>query len=103
MTLSERVARAQQAAKVAGQPSAPPTGNPPVVGTTLAGNTAAGTPPATSTALVPIPVAPASAPRNLVRDEMLHEIRVVLQGEVVRAFDTLVDVPPSEVDRKSVV
>ena len=106
MTLSERVARAQQAAteaaKAAGQPSAPPAGGPPVVGTAPAGHTPAGNPPATSTALVPIPVAPAPppAPRNLARDELLHEIRVGLQGEVVSAFDTLLDVPPAEVRSK---
>jgi pilus assembly protein CpaF len=39
---------------------------------------------------VPDPKAPAVG-RNAVREEMLHDIRVRLQGEIINAFDTLLD------------
>jgi pilus assembly protein CpaF len=87
MSLSQRVARAQQAATEAAQTTAKPGG----------GGTQVPNPPAASTALVPIAIAPAPPPRNVARDEMIHDARVVLQTEVIGAFDTLVDAPPAEI------
>jgi pilus assembly protein CpaF len=39
----------------------------------------------------PVPDAKPGLARNAVREEMLHEIRIRLQGEVINAFDTLLD------------
>ncbi|HEY4189203.1 MAG TPA: ATPase, T2SS/T4P/T4SS family [Candidatus Limnocylindrales bacterium] len=85
MSLSQRVARAQQAATEA---ATKPAGGGPYAPSS----------PPTSTALVPIPTIPEQPPtRNLARDEMIHEARVVLQAAVVHAFDALVDAPPAEI------
>ena len=54
-------------------------------------------PPAASTALVPIAIATPPPPRNVARDEMIHDARVILQTEVIGAFDTLIDAPPAEI------
>jgi pilus assembly protein CpaF len=51
-------------------------------------------PPGTFVPAIVPPVPDAKGPavgRNAVREEMLHEIRVRLQGEVINAFDTLLD------------
>ncbi len=87
MSLSQRVARAQQAATEAAQTTAKPGG----------GGTHVPNPPAPSTALVPIAIATPPPPRNVARDEMIHDARVILQTEVIGAFDTLIDAPPAEV------
>ena len=45
-------------------------------------------------ALIPVPERGAKAPstaRSLARDEMLQDIRIRMQGEVINAFDTLLD------------
>ena len=82
MSLLQRVERAQQAANAAatapashGAPAAPP---PP-------------------SALVPVidPARPSS--RTPAREELIREIRLILQTEIVGAFDSLVDAPPNEV------
>ena len=86
MSLSQRVARAQQAATEAAQTTAKP-----------GGGTHVSSPPAASTALVPIAIATPPPPRNVARDEMIHDARVILQTEVIGAFDTLIDAPPAEV------
>ncbi len=87
MSLSQRVARAQQAATEAAQTTAKPGG----------GGTQIPSPPAASTALVPIAIATPPPPRNVARDEMIHDARVILQTEVIGAFDTLIDAPPAEI------
>jgi pilus assembly protein CpaF len=53
---------------------------------------------------VAVPIVPAPPPPGSValagvasRDELLHEVRIRLQNEVVRAFDTILDVPAEEV------
>jgi pilus assembly protein CpaF len=52
----------------------------------------AAAPPGTNVPAIIPPVAERSAvPRNSVREEMLHDIRVRMQGEVINAFDTLLD------------
>jgi Flp pilus assembly protein, ATPase CpaF len=49
-------------------------------------------PPGTHVPAIIPPVAGKSAvPRNVVREEMLHDIRVRMQVEVINAFDTLLD------------
>ncbi|HEY6570306.1 MAG TPA: ATPase, T2SS/T4P/T4SS family [Candidatus Limnocylindrales bacterium] len=84
MSLLQRVERAQQAANEAanqgaGAPKPPPT--------------------STSTAIVPVaaPSEQRTAPRTPARELLLREIRILLQAAAVNAFDTLVDVPASEV------
>jgi pilus assembly protein CpaF len=89
MSLLQRVERAQQAAAAAAnpaaKPTAPPTPTPP----------GAIPPP---NALVPVlPPPERTPPRAPAREDLLHEIRVVMQLEVVGAFDALVDAPPNEV------
>jgi pilus assembly protein CpaF len=52
--------------------------------------------------VVPIPVVPASTggpPGNPEREALLHSARVALQSEVVKAFETLVDIPPAEANK----
>ncbi len=85
MSLLQRVERAQQAANAAATTGA-------------AGKGGAASPPAESTALVPV-VQPEQwvTPRTPAREDLLREIRIILQAEAVQAFDTLVDVPPAEV------
>jgi pilus assembly protein CpaF len=80
MSLLQRVERAQQAANAAANAPASPTAPAP--------------PPS---ALVPVvdPARPAS--RSPAREELLHEIRLILQTEIVGAFNSLVDAPPNEV------
>jgi pilus assembly protein CpaF len=84
MSLLQRVEKAQQAANEAanqgaGAPKPPPT--------------------STSTAIVPVaaPSEQRTAPRTPARELLLREIRILLQAAAVNAFDTLVDVPASEV------
>ena len=48
---------------------------------------------------IPPPVAPTQA-KVQAREELLHDIRLRLAGEVVTAFDTLVDVKPEEAQTK---
>jgi pilus assembly protein CpaF len=103
MSLLQRVERAQQAANAAANPAnpaAPPSPNPPGAAPT-GGGPAGSLPPGSlppANALVPVlPPTERAAPRPPAREDLLHEIRVVLQGEVVGAFETLVDVPPNEV------
>ena len=83
MSLLQRVERAQQAANTAA--NAPPSRGAP----------AAPAPP--PTALVPVidPARPSS--RTPAREELIREIRLILQTEIVGAFDSLVDAPPNEV------
>ncbi|MEA2675107.1 MAG: pilus assembly protein CpaF, partial [Chloroflexota bacterium] len=78
MSLLERQLKAQQAETKRATPP-PPTEAPEApLGTNVP-------------AVIP-PVAEKSAvPRNTVREEMLHDIRVRMQGEVINAFDTLLD------------
>src|SRR5262245_37170525 len=96
MSLLQRVERAQQAANAAANatnPSAPASPTPPVA------DPPGSVPP--GSALVPVlPATQRTPPRAPAREELLHEIRVVLQVEVVGAFDTLVDVPANEVRPK---
>ena len=83
MSLLQRVERAQQAANTAA--NAPPSHGAP----------AAPVPP--PNALVPVidPARPSS--RTPAREELIREIRLILQTEIVSAFDSLVDAPPDEV------
>ena len=83
MSLLQRVERAQQAANTAA--NTPPSHGAP----------AAPAPP--PTALVPVidPARPSS--RTPAREELIREIRLILQTEIVGAFDSLVDAPPNEV------
>ena len=83
MSLLQRVERAQQAANTAA--NAPASHGAP----------AAPAPP--PTALVPVldPVRPSS--RTPAREDLIREIRLILQTEVVGAFDSLLDAPPNEV------
>ncbi len=83
MSLLQRVERAQQAATAAANAPA------------RSGAPAAPTPP--PSALVPVldPVRPSS--RTPAREELIREIRLILQTEIVGAFDSLVDAPPDEV------
>jgi pilus assembly protein CpaF len=77
MSLLERQLKAQQAET---QRTAPPPPGP------------ADAPPGTNVPAIIPPVSEKSAvPRNIAREEMLHEIRVRMQGEVINAFDTLLD------------
>ena len=79
MSLLERQLKAQQAETPRTEPPPPP---PPD----------AIAPPGTNVPAVIPPVAAKSAgPRNTVREGMLHDIRVRMQGEVINAFDTLLD------------
>jgi pilus assembly protein CpaF len=80
MSLLQRVERAQQAANAAANAPAGPAAPAP--------------PPS---ALVPIvdPARPVS--RTPAREELLHQIRLILQTEIVGAFNSLVDAPPNEV------
>jgi pilus assembly protein CpaF len=78
MSLLERQLKAQQA-EIRRDTPPPPSEAP-------------GAPPGTNVPAVIPPVAERSAvPRNTVREEMLHDIRVRMQGEVINAFDTLLD------------
>ena len=94
MSLLQRVERAQQAANEAANKDA--AGSP----THAAG---AAAPPPASTALIPYgtptePRAEQRTPtRTTARETLLREIRILLQAAAVHAFDTLVDVPASEV------
>ena len=85
MSLLERQLKAQQAEQertappLPGTPAAPREESP--LGTFVP-------------ALIPVPERGAKAPstaRSLVRDEMLQDIRIRMQGEVINAFDTLLD------------
>jgi pilus assembly protein CpaF len=87
MSLLERQLKAQQAETQRTAPPPPPNG-------------AAEASPGTNVPAIIPPVAEKSAaPRNSVREEMLHDIRVRMQGEVINAFDTLLD--GSSVDTKT--
>ncbi|MBI2781128.1 MAG: Flp pilus assembly complex ATPase component TadA [Chloroflexi bacterium] len=85
MSLLERQLKAQQAEQERTSPPVPgtpgaPDGDAPV-GTFVP-------------ALIPVPERGAKAPstaRSLARDEMLQDIRIRMQGEVINAFDTLLD------------
>jgi pilus assembly protein CpaF len=83
MSLLQRVERAQQAATAAANAPASPRAP------------AAPAPP--PSALVPVldPARPSS--RTPAREELIREIRLILQTEIVGAFDSLVDAPPNEV------
>jgi pilus assembly protein CpaF len=81
MSLLERQLKAQAAERERAEPAPPPPPEDAPPGTFVP-------------ALIPAPDkdgrTPATA-RNAVREEMLHEIRVLMQGMVINAFDTLLD------------
>jgi pilus assembly protein CpaF len=80
MSLLERQLKAQQAESLRTAPTPPADAD------------AAPAPPGTNVPAIIPPVAEKSAvPRNTVREEMLHDIRVRMQGEIINAFDTLLD------------
>ncbi len=91
MSLLQRVERAQQAANEAANKGA--------AGSPMHGAGAPPMPSSTSTAIVPVdaPMEQRTAPRTPAREALLREIRILLQAAAVNAFDTLVDVPASEV------
>ena len=105
MSLLERQRKAAQAAEAAevvegaeaAAPSAPPepssNGKPPAADVPVATEAAADAAPGSNLPAV-IPEAQAvKAPtsRSVARDEMLHALRVRMQGEIISAFDTLLD------------
>ena len=49
---------------------------------------------------VAVPVGPAPTPRSQQREELLKDLRVLLQAEVVNVFTTLIDAPPDEIRPK---
>jgi pilus assembly protein CpaF len=83
MSLLQRVERAQQAATAAANAPASP------------GAPAAPAPP--PSALVPVLDSTRPSSRTPAREELIREIRLILQTEIVGAFDSLVDAPPNEV------
>jgi len=95
MSLLRRVERAQQAAELAQQvaegqvvrqmvPVMAPTPKPPPAA-----------PPRQEPRLHP-----GAGQRGPTRDELIREIRMKLQGQVINAFDTLLDAKPAEVRQK---
>ena len=94
MSLLRRVERAQQAAELAQQAAEGqvPRQMVPVM---------APTPPSPPTPPRPEPrLHPGPGQRGPTRDELIREIRMKLQGEVISAFDTLLDAKPAEVRQK---
>ncbi|HEY4227293.1 MAG TPA: ATPase, T2SS/T4P/T4SS family [Candidatus Limnocylindrales bacterium] len=77
MSLLERQLKAQQAEAQRIEP--PPAADE------------AAQPGANVPAIIPPVAEKSNAPRNSVREEMLHDIRVRMQGEIINAFDTLLD------------
>ena len=81
MSLLERQLKAQAAERERAEPAPPPPADDAAPGTFVP-------------ALIPAAEKGGKAPatgRNAVREEMLHEIRVRMQGEIINAFDTLLD------------
>jgi pilus assembly protein CpaF len=96
MSLLERQLKAEQAEKSKAVPA-------PVAETPA--EAAADAPPGSLVpALIPAaePETPTTArrPRTAARDQMIHEIRVRLQGQVINAFDTLLDGTPTDTRSK---
>src|SRR5262249_62259027 len=92
MSLLRRVERAQQAAAELANGTAPtvPAAPVPVMSPTPAAPPAA-PPPVSPTAPRTPPTAGAGIKS---RDELMHDIRMRLQGEVVNALDSLLDAAP---------
>ena len=81
MSLLERQLKAQAAEREGAEPAPPPPPDDAPAGTYVP-------------ALIPEADKDAKKPataRSVVRDEMLHDIRVRMQDEVINAFDTLLD------------
>ena len=100
MSLLERQLKAAQAAEAAtanptaAPPEAASNGAKPPTGASTAGVPVADSPPPGTNlpAVIPVPEAGRSAgPRNASREAMIHDIRVRMQGQVIAAFDTLLD------------
>jgi len=98
MSLLER----QQAREAAEKTKADALQTVPAEGSANGASTEA--PPGTFVpALIPAaPGKPAMQPlvRNAAREELLHDIRVRMQTQVIGAFDTLLDIKPSETRSK---
>jgi hypothetical protein len=94
MSLLRRVERAQQAAELAQREAASGTSSRPLVPVM--------TPPVQSDIAAPTTLVPVlgAVSRNPARDDLLREIRMRLQGEVISAFDTLLDVKATDVHQK---
>ncbi|HEY3523223.1 MAG TPA: ATPase, T2SS/T4P/T4SS family [Candidatus Limnocylindrales bacterium] len=108
MSLLQRVERAQAAAEQAKADAEKARALAEAQGEAQAGRRSAPQPQPQPEprAQLPVPVAPLPAPPSQAaaavagvasRDELLHEVRIRLQNEVIRAFDSILDVPPEEV------
>ena len=93
MSLLRRVERAQQAAELAQQLAADGASSRPLVPVMEPPVRPPAETPAPPSTLVPIM---GTVARNSAREDLLREIRMKLQAEVVNAFDTLLDIKPSE-------
>ncbi|HET9851843.1 MAG TPA: ATPase, T2SS/T4P/T4SS family, partial [Candidatus Limnocylindrales bacterium] len=107
MSLLERQLRAAQAAQEAEAaaataaaqssvaPAADATAQPSANGSTAVAD---GPPGSNLPAVIPVQEkgrAPATG-RNAAREEMIHDLRLRMQGEVINAFDSLLDATPAE-------
>jgi pilus assembly protein CpaF len=98
MSLLRRVERAQQAAELANGAAAPNAPASVPVPVMPVATPPAGQPPATPPPFATAPRGASPAPvRVHSRDELIHDIRMRLQGEVVNAFDSLLDATEEEV------
>ncbi|HJP87515.1 MAG TPA: ATPase, T2SS/T4P/T4SS family [Candidatus Limnocylindrales bacterium] len=79
MSLLERQLKAQQAERERAEPPPPPQPDDAPPGTFV------------PALIEPDKAAKPARERNSAREEMLHDIRVRMQGEVINAFDTLLD------------
>ncbi|HEY8439383.1 MAG TPA: ATPase, T2SS/T4P/T4SS family [Candidatus Limnocylindrales bacterium] len=94
MSLLRRVERAQQAAELAQREAAEGTSSRPLVPVMEPPyRPPAETPAPPTSTLVPVM---GTVARNATREALLREIRMKLQAEVVNAFDSLLDIKPSE-------